>query len=30
MNLSIHKRESLLYKGDDFVHTDLRSAVEQP
>jgi ribonuclease VapC len=24
------KREPLLYKGDDFVHTDLRSAVEQP
>lgn len=23
------KREPLLYKGDDFVHTDLRSAVEQ-
>lgn len=23
------KREPLLYKGDDFVHTDLRSAVQQ-
>ena len=24
------KREPLLYKGDDFVHTDLRSAIQQP
>lgn len=23
------KREPILYKGDDFVHTDLRSALEQ-
>jgi ribonuclease VapC len=28
--LARDKRESLLYKGDDFVHTDLRSAIEQP
>jgi ribonuclease VapC len=28
--LARDKREPLLYKGDDFVHTDLRSAVEQP
>jgi ribonuclease VapC len=24
------KREPLLFKGDDFVHTDLRSAIQQP
>jgi len=24
------KREPLLYKGDDFAHTDLRSAMQQP
>jgi ribonuclease VapC len=28
--LARDKREPLLYKGDDFVHTDLRSAVQQP
>jgi ribonuclease VapC len=27
--LSRVKREPLLYKGDDFVHTDLRSAMQQ-
>jgi ribonuclease VapC len=27
--LARDKREPLLYKGDDFVHTDLRSAAEQ-
>jgi len=26
--LAREKREPLLYKGDDFVHTDLRSAIE--
>ncbi len=24
------KREPLLYRGDDFVHTDIRSAMKQP
>jgi len=24
------KREPLLYKGDDFVHTDIRSAMQRP
>ena len=28
--LARDKREPILYKGGDFVHTDLRSAVEQP
>jgi ribonuclease VapC len=28
--LARDKREPILYKGDDFVHTDLRSAIEQP
>jgi len=28
--LARDKREPVLYKGDDFVHTDLRSALEQP
>jgi ribonuclease VapC len=28
--LARDKREPLLYKGDDFVHTDLRSALRQP
>jgi ribonuclease VapC len=28
--LARDKREPLLYKGDDFVHTDLRGAVPQP
>ncbi|MGD0736723.1 MAG: type II toxin-antitoxin system VapC family toxin [Terracidiphilus sp.] len=28
--LARDKRESILYKGDDFVHTDLRSAFNQP
>jgi|ERR1017187_618933 ribonuclease VapC len=28
--LARDKREPLLYKGDDFVHTDLRSAMRQP
>jgi len=28
--LARDKREPLLYKGDDFVHTDLRSALLQP
>ena len=28
--LARDKREPLLYKGDDFVHTDLRSALQQP
>ncbi len=28
--LARDKRETLLYKGDDFVHTDLRSAIQQP
>lgn len=27
--LARDKRESVLYKGDDFVHTDLRSALQQ-
>jgi ribonuclease VapC len=26
--LAREKREPILYKGDDFVHTDLRSALE--
>src|ERR1700721_2348474 len=28
--LAREKREPILYKGDDFVHTDLRPAVVQP
>jgi ribonuclease VapC len=28
--LAREKREPILYKGDDFVHTDLRSAVARP
>jgi ribonuclease VapC len=28
--LARDKREPLLYKGEDFVHTDLRSALKQP
>jgi ribonuclease VapC len=28
--LARDKREPVLFKGDDFVHTDLRSALEQP
>ena len=28
--LARDKREPILYKGDDFVHTDLRSALRQP
>jgi ribonuclease VapC len=28
--LARDKREPLLYKGDDFVHTDLRPAVQEP
>ena len=24
------RREPLLYKGDDFIHTDIRSAMQQP
>ncbi len=28
--LARDKRETLLYKGDDFVHTDLRSAIQHP
>jgi ribonuclease VapC len=28
--LARDKREPLLYKGDNFVHTDLRSALQQP
>jgi len=28
--LARDKREPILYKGDDFVHTDLRPAVQQP
>jgi ribonuclease VapC len=28
--LARDKREPILYKGDDFVHTDLRSALTQP
>ena len=28
--LARDKREPVLYKGDDFVHTDLRSALQQP
>jgi ribonuclease VapC len=28
--LAREKREPLLYKGDDFVHTDLRSALQHP
>ncbi len=28
--LAREKREPMLYKGDDFVHTDIRSAIEQP
>jgi ribonuclease VapC len=28
--LARDKREPMLYKGDDFAHTDLRSAIEQP
>jgi ribonuclease VapC len=28
--LARDKREPILYKGDDFVHTDLRSAMHQP
>jgi ribonuclease VapC len=28
--LAREKREPILYKGDDFVHTDLRSAAQQP
>jgi ribonuclease VapC len=28
--LARDKREPILYKGDDFIHTDLRSAVPQP
>ena len=28
--LARDKREPVLYKGDDFVHTDLRSALQEP
>jgi len=28
--LAREKREPILFKGDDFVHTDLRAAVQQP
>jgi ribonuclease VapC len=28
--LAREKREPILFKGDDFVHTDLRTAVKQP
>lgn len=28
--LARDKREPILFKGDDFVHTDLRSAAQQP
>jgi len=28
--LAREKREPMLYKGDDFVHTDIRSAAPQP
>ena len=28
--LARDKLEPILYKGDDFVHTDLRSAMQQP
>jgi ribonuclease VapC len=28
--LARDKREPLLYRGEDFVHTDLRSALQQP
>src|ERR1035437_361508 len=28
--LAREKREPMLYKGDDFVHTDIRPAIEQP
>ncbi len=28
--LARDKREPILYKGDDFIHTDLRSAVDTP
>lgn len=28
--LARDKREPILFKGDDFVHTDLRSALDQP
>lgn len=28
--LARDKREPILYKGDDFVHTDLRSALQEP
>lgn len=28
--LAIERNEPLLYKGDDFGHTDVRSALEQP
>ncbi len=28
--LAREKREPILYKGDDFVHTELRAAVQQP
>jgi ribonuclease VapC len=28
--LAREKREPILFKGDDFVHTDLRAAVKQP
>jgi ribonuclease VapC len=28
--LAREKREPLLYKGDDFIHTDLRSALQYP
>jgi ribonuclease VapC len=28
--LARDKREPILFKGDDFVHTDLRSAMQQP
>jgi ribonuclease VapC len=28
--LAREKREPILFKGDDFVHTDLRSAAKQP
>ena len=28
--LAREKREPMLYKGDDFVHTDIRSAMQQP
>ncbi|MGA3160036.1 MAG: hypothetical protein ABSC77_02385 [Terracidiphilus sp.] len=28
--LTREKREAVLWKGDDFAHTDLRAALQQP